>query len=92
MRYTTEGAGVLPAASFNTFGHGKRLAGPDDTFVSINNDTVYSFAQLDLGVGPSRSRCLMSATAMSSFSLSMRGRTTLRTSARGRPAPGRAAM
>jgi hypothetical protein len=52
VRYTTVGAGVLPAAPFNSFGHGTRLAGPDDTFVSINNDTVYSFAQLDLGAGP----------------------------------------
>ena len=28
------------------------LAGPKDTFVTINNDTVYSIAQLDLSVGP----------------------------------------
>jgi hypothetical protein len=52
VRYTTRGAGVIPAAPFNSFGHGTRLAGPNDTFVSINNDTVYSFAQLDLGAGP----------------------------------------
>jgi hypothetical protein len=52
VRYTTAGAGVLPPAPFNRFGHGARLAGPEDTFVSINNDTVYSFAQLDLGAGP----------------------------------------
>jgi hypothetical protein len=52
VRYTTKGAGVLPAAAFNSFSHGARLAGPTDTFVSINNDTVYSFAQLDLGAGP----------------------------------------
>jgi len=52
VRYTTEGVGALPAAPFNRFGHGTRLAGPGDTFVSINNDTVYSFAQLDLGAGP----------------------------------------
>jgi hypothetical protein len=52
IRYATVGAGVLPGAPFNSFGHGRRLAGPDDTFVSINNDTVYSFAQLDLGAGP----------------------------------------
>src|SRR5262249_38702132 len=44
-------ARVLPPAPFNRFGHGARLAGPDDTFVSINNDTMYSFAQLDLGAG-----------------------------------------
>jgi hypothetical protein len=35
----------LPAAAFNSFSHGARLAGPKDTFVSVNNDTVYSFAQ-----------------------------------------------
>jgi hypothetical protein len=52
VRYATVGAGVLPRAPFNSFGHGTRLAGPEDTFVSINNDTVYSFAQLDLGAGP----------------------------------------
>ena len=51
VRYATVGAGVLPGAAFNSFGHAKRLAGPNDTFVSINNDTVYSFAQLDLGTG-----------------------------------------
>jgi hypothetical protein len=51
VRYATVGAGVLPGAPFNSFGHAARLAGPDDTFVSINNDTVYSFAQLDLGAG-----------------------------------------
>jgi len=51
VRYTAAGARVLPPAPFNRFGHGARLAGPDDTFVSINNDTMYSFAQLDLGAG-----------------------------------------
>ena len=30
-----------------------QLAGPDDTFVSINNDTVYSIAQLDVSGGRS---------------------------------------
>ena len=28
------------------------MAGPADTFVTINNDTVYSMAQIDLSVGP----------------------------------------
>ena len=30
------------------------LAGPKDTFVSINNDTVYSIANLDVSGGPVR--------------------------------------
>lgn len=51
-RYVTEGVGANPAAAFNTFSHARTLAGPKDTFVTINNDTVYSMAQIDLGVGP----------------------------------------
>ncbi len=51
-RYVREGIGANPAAPFNTFSHARTLAGPADTFVSINNDTVYSMAQLDLSVGP----------------------------------------
>jgi hypothetical protein len=51
-RYVTEGVGANPAAPFNTFSHARKLAGPQDTFVTINNDTVYSMAQLDLSVGP----------------------------------------
>ena len=39
------GMGSVPAAPFNAFGHATQLAGPQDTFVSINNDTVYSIAQ-----------------------------------------------
>ncbi len=52
QRFVTEGVGVSPAAAFNSFGHSRELAGPADTFVSINNDTVYSIAQIDLSVGP----------------------------------------
>jgi len=52
QRFVSEGVGVSPAAAFNTFGHSRELAGPADTFVSINNDTVYSIAQIDLSVGP----------------------------------------
>jgi hypothetical protein len=52
QRFVTEGVGVSPAAAYNTFGHSRELAGPADTFVSINNDTVYSIAQIDLSVGP----------------------------------------
>jgi len=53
-RYVETGIGSNPAAAFNTFSHARKLAGPEDTFVTINNDTVYSMAQLDLGVGPLR--------------------------------------
>ncbi|MFE4466761.1 DUF1254 domain-containing protein [Oerskovia sp. NPDC056781] len=51
-RYVKEGVGANPAAAFNTFSHARHLAGPADTFVTINNDTLYSMAQLDLSVGP----------------------------------------
>src|SRR5688572_14234572 len=51
-RYVTEGVGSNPAAPFNSFSHARKLAGPQDTFVTINNDTVYSMAQLDLSIGP----------------------------------------
>lgn len=51
-RFVTTGVGANDAAPFNSFSHGRTLAGPDETFVSINNDTVYSIAQIDLSVGP----------------------------------------
>ncbi|MGH3421851.1 MAG: DUF1254 domain-containing protein, partial [Streptosporangiaceae bacterium] len=44
--------GSVPAAPFNRFSHARTLAGPADTFVTINNDTLYSIAQLDLSAGP----------------------------------------
>jgi len=53
-RFTREGIGSVPATPFNAFGHAHRLAGPDDAFVSVNNDTVYSIAQVDVGGGPVR--------------------------------------
>ncbi|MGS2810468.1 DUF1254 domain-containing protein [Nocardia sp. MW-W600-9] len=53
-RYVTTGIGKNAAAPWNQFSHARSLAGPDDTFVTINNDTVYSMAQLDLGAGPVR--------------------------------------
>jgi hypothetical protein len=53
-RFTQHGLGAIPPAPFNAFTHASQLAGPDDTFVSINNDTVYSAAQLDLSAGPLR--------------------------------------
>lgn len=51
-RYVTTGVGANPAADWNTFSHARRLADPTDTFVTINNDTIYSMASLDLSVGP----------------------------------------
>ena len=48
----TNGMGALPAAGFNAFAHGPSLATPDEPFVSVNNDTIYSLAQLDLSGGP----------------------------------------
>ncbi|GAA5195417.1 DUF1254 domain-containing protein [Microbacterium jejuense] len=54
VRYTTTGVGANPRAPFNAFSHARMLASAADTFVSINNDTVYSMASLDLGVGPVR--------------------------------------
>ncbi|MBJ7329224.1 MAG: DUF1254 domain-containing protein [Solirubrobacteraceae bacterium] len=53
-RFTEHGMGSLAPAPFNVFAHAQQLAGPKDTFVSINNDTVYSMAQVDLGAGPLR--------------------------------------
>lgn len=54
QRYVTSGVGSNPPAPFNQFSHARKLAGPQDTFVTINNDTVYSMAQLDLSAGPVR--------------------------------------
>lgn len=54
VRYTTSGVGSVPAARWNAFAHARELAGPADTFVTINNDTVYSMAQVDVGPGPVR--------------------------------------
>jgi hypothetical protein len=47
-----KGMGSLPPTPFNRFGFAQKLATPDDPFVSVNNDTVYALAQLDLSVGP----------------------------------------
>jgi hypothetical protein len=44
--------GMIAPGPFNTFSHASRLAGPDDRFVSINNDTIYSIAQVDVSGGP----------------------------------------
>ena len=55
-RFSASGMGSVQAAPFNTFAHATQLAGPQDTFVSINNDTVYSIAQLDVSGGAVRLR------------------------------------
>lgn len=52
LQFTQLGMGSLPAAPFNAFSHATHLAGPSEKFVSVNNDTVYSIAQLDLSGGP----------------------------------------
>jgi hypothetical protein len=53
-RFTKQGLGSVPASPFNVFSHATRLAGPDERFVSINNDTVYSIANVDVSGGPVR--------------------------------------
>jgi hypothetical protein len=53
-RFVRQGMGSLPAAALNEFAHATSLAGPKDTFVSINNDTVYSIANVDTSGGPVR--------------------------------------
>ena len=51
-RFAREGMGSLAPAPANRFSHASKLAGPDDRFVSINNDTIYSIAQVDVSGGP----------------------------------------
>ena len=53
-RFTRSGISGIPPTPFSRFGHATELAGPEATFVSINNDTVYSIAQVDLSGGPVR--------------------------------------
>ncbi len=54
QRLVSEGIGSTPPTPWNTFGAAPGLAGPDDTFVSINNDTIYSMAAIDVSGGPVR--------------------------------------
>src|SRR3954454_22853654 len=51
-RFVRQGMGSLPPGAYNEFSHAEKLAGADDTFVSINNATIYSIAQIDVGGGP----------------------------------------
>lgn len=48
---SVHGLGVLPPAGINRFAHAERLASPSEAFVSVNNDTVYAIAILDLSGG-----------------------------------------
>jgi len=48
------GMGALKPAPLNAISHATALAGPKDTFVSINNDTIYSIANVDVSGGPVR--------------------------------------
>ncbi len=51
-RFIREGMGSVSASPLNAFGHAVTLTGPEDRFVSINNDTIYSIAQVDVSGGP----------------------------------------
>ena len=53
-RFASDGIGAVPATPFNQFGHAHELAGPETAFVSVNNDTVYSIANIDVSGGPVR--------------------------------------
>ena len=53
-RFIKQGIGSVPASPFNALGHANQLAGPNERFVSINNDTVYSIANVDVSGGPAR--------------------------------------
>jgi hypothetical protein len=49
----TQGQSSLPlSARWNVFGFARELLGPETTFVSPNNDTLYTLAALDLRSGP----------------------------------------
>jgi len=48
-----EGGGSLPFhAPYNTFAYARQLLGPESTFVSPNNDTLYVVGQCDVRQGP----------------------------------------
>jgi hypothetical protein len=86
--FTRDGMGSLAPAPANIFSHAKKLAGPDDRFVSINNDTIYSIAQVDVSGGPVQLRFRTRPDAITCCSSSMRGPITSPTWAAGRRAPG----
>jgi hypothetical protein len=45
-------ASIATAAPINSFGHAIRLGSPQDDFVSVNNDTLYSIANCDVRPEP----------------------------------------
>ncbi len=53
-RVVQNGLSSVPPTPFNAFGHADELAGPDTKFVSVNNDTLYSIANVDVSGGPVR--------------------------------------
>ncbi|BAJ29236.1 MULTISPECIES: DUF1254 domain-containing protein [Kitasatospora] len=46
------GLGSIGPTPWNTFGHAAELGDASSHFVSVNNDTLYSVAPLDLSAGP----------------------------------------
>jgi hypothetical protein len=44
--------GPLQPAPVNMFSHARKVSGPEDRFVYINNDTIYSIAQVDVSGQP----------------------------------------
>jgi hypothetical protein len=49
----TDGHSSLPVSTpWNVFGYARELLGPETTFVSPNNDTLYVIAAVDLRPGP----------------------------------------
>src|SRR5512143_2163869 len=53
-RFARDGIGAVRATPWNQFGHASALAGPETEFVSVNNDTIYSIANIDTTGGPVR--------------------------------------
>jgi hypothetical protein len=84
-RFAREGIGAVPATPYNEFGHATQLAGPETRFVSVNNDTVYSIANVDVSGGPVGLDVRTRRVAITCFSSSTRGRTTSPMSATARP-------
>ena len=50
--FTTGHSSLPVSAPWNEFGYARELLGPETTFVSPNNDTLYVLAALDLRPGP----------------------------------------
>lgn len=51
-RYAGIGVEGTGGAGFNAFSHASHLANADSDFVSVNNDTIYSLAAINLTGGP----------------------------------------